>query len=253
MSIKKGVILAAGLGTRLLPFTKYLPKPMIPVANRPAIDFIIEEALNSGIEEIGIVCNYLEDIIINHFKENKSIKIIHQSNTWGTSYALKSATDFISNDDFCLFLADEIIISQTPCVKQLIHIFEENTEYVVTGLETVSKESLLEYNVVSLGEIIKPNQFMIDCIIEKPSMDSIFPSSYTSIGRYVIPNTFLNNLSDLKDNPQYEIPLTHYFQEISNQGLFCGYQFEGKRYDVGTLNKWMKSNIDISKKLFPNV
>ena len=243
MKIKKGVILAAGIGSRLYPMTKSIPKSMLPVVDRPAIDYIIDEAFRSGIEEIAIVCNHQEEVLKHYLSEHPSIHFIHQENTFGTAYALKSAMDFIDERPFSLFLGDEIVIGPSPCMKQLKEHFEEETMDAITGIEKVSEELLKEYNCVSF-EVIGHNKLLIKDIVEKPQSD--FFSHYTSIGRYIISGkSIISFLETLPKTPSQEIPLTNFFRSLTKTNKFYGFLYSGTRFDIGTKDKWLKTNIQI--------
>lgn len=243
--IKKGIILAAGIGSRLFPLTKSIPKPMLPVVDRPAIEFIIEEAIQSGIEEIAIVCNHKEEVLIDYFSGRTNIYFYHQPNTYGTSYALKSAIDFIDNDPFALFLGDEIINSPTPCIKQLISNYESSKMVALTGVESVTEELLMQYNCISFDEIVSKN-LLITSIVEKPKVN--FLSSYTSVGRYIISgNNVIPYLKDLPLQTEEEIPLTNYFSTLAETKRFYGYIYEGRRFDIGTKEKWLSTNFELNK------
>lgn len=250
MKVKKGIILAAGKGTRLRPLTTSIPKAMLPVVNKPVIDYIIEEALASGLTEIAVVCNYQKEVLYHYLKHRPYIHFIEQPNFGGTALALKSAIDFIDGEDFSLFLGDEIVTSlSTPCMAQLLSVFYHyQQQKVITGIESVSKELLKEYNVLSIDRTEVSRIAFIKDIIEKPTTDSELHSSYTSIGRYVIPHTITPYLSDLEVDAASEIPLTSYFKKLTTTEEFIGYYFDGKRYDIGSIDKWMNTNIQLHKK-----
>lgn len=243
--IKKGIILAAGIGSRLYPLTKSIPKPMLPVVDRPAIDFIVEEAIQSGIEEIAIVCNHREEVLKDYFSGQTKIYFFHQSNIFGTSYALKAALDFIDNEPFALFLGDEIVNSSTPCIKQLITNYEPTRMDALTGVESVSKELLTQYNCISFDEI-EDDTLIINNIVEKPKTD--FLSSYTSIGRYIISgNKIIPYLNHLPPKTEIEIPLTNYFSTLSETKRFYGHIYNGRRFDIGSKEKWLNTNLELDK------
>lgn len=250
MKIKKGIILAAGKGTRLRPLTTSIPKAMLPVVNKPVIDYIIEEALTSGLTEIAVVCNYQKDVLYHYLKDRPYIHFIEQPNYGGTALALQSAIEFIDGEDFCLFLGDEIVTSPSiPCMAQLLSVFHHyEQQNVITGIESVSKELLKEYNVLSIDRTEVSRITFIKDIIEKPTLDSELCSSYTSIGRYVIPHTITPYLRELEVDETNEIPLTSYFKSLATADQFIGYYFEGTRYDIGSINKWMNTNINLYKK-----
>lgn len=248
MSIKKGVILAAGYGTRLLPITKSIPKPMLPIWNRPAIDYIVEEAFASGIEELAIVCNYKEEVLQSYYKDNKQIHFIHQSNLNGTANAVWTSYPFVEGENFALFFGDEITHSDSqPCISQLIEVWKDHPHSIVTAVESTTKENLSQYNALSIDRTEIPKKMFIKNIIEKPSLEGQFPSSYTSIGRYIMPFTIFDVLKNAPNTSKKEILLTPLFNAFAEKGLFIGHYFDGKRFDIGTTEKWLKSNIELSK------
>ena len=248
MQIKKGVILAAGYGTRLLPITKSIPKPMLPILNRPAIDYIVEEALSSGIEEIAIVCNHKEEVLHSYFHGQKNIHFIHQPQLQGAANALWHAFSFVNGENFALFFGDELTYSnEKTCISQLIDIWKEHPHSIVTGVESDTKENLSQYNVLSIDRTEISKKLFIKEIIEKPSVEKVFPSSYTSIGRFIMPYSIFDILKNAPKEPKEEVPLTPLFNAYAKQGALIGYYFDGKRFDIGTPEKWLKTNVELAK------
>ncbi|GGE40489.1 UTP--glucose-1-phosphate uridylyltransferase [Pullulanibacillus camelliae] len=239
MSIRKAVILAAGLGKRMWPMTKAVPKPLLPLIDRPIIDHIIEEARASGIEEIAVVVHFQKEVIIKHLADEQQIQIIIQPELNGTAAALKAAEAFIDHEPFALLLGDEVVQSRTPCLQQLMDVFQLDQAKLVTGVEQTTQEKISAYNTLACDEWGR-QILRITEIVEKP----IHPISlYTSIGRYILSPVIFEYLPDhLLLCKRDEIPLTESFNTLVEQHLALGYLFEGRRFDLGNKKDWLYAN-----------
>jgi len=270
MRIRKAVIPAAGLGTRFLPATKAQPKEMIPIIDKPTIQYIIEEAVASGIEEIIVVIGREKIAIENHFdksyeledallKRNKldmleevqsvsnmvNIFYVRQKEPKGLGDAILCAKSFIGNEPFAVLLGDDIVMSDTPCLKQILNVYEYSNSSVL-AVQEVPKKDVNKYGVIKpKGQAFEPPLFMIDSLIEKPKMEEA-PSQYAIIGRYIFrPEIFgiLENIPVGKDN---ELQLTDAINVLNSKQIVLAYQFAGKRYDIGDKIGFIKATIDFA-------
>ena len=272
MRIRKAVIPAAGLGTRFLPATKAQPKEMIPIVDKPTIQYIIEEAVASGIEEIIVVIGREKIAIENHFdksyeleeallKRNKldvleevqnvssmvNIFYVRQKEPRGLGHAILCAKSFIGQEPFAVLLGDDIVESDTPCLKQILNVYEYSNSSVL-AVQEVPKKDISKYGVIKpKGNVFEPPLFMIDSLVEKPKQEEA-PSQYAIIGRYILrPEIFevLENISVGRDD---ELQLTDAINELNKKQIVLAYQFEGKRYDIGDKIGFIKATIDFAIK-----
>ena len=272
MRIRKAVIPAAGLGTRFLPATKAQPKEMIPIVDKPTIQYIIEEAVASGIEEIIVVIGREKIAIENHFdksyeleeallKRNKldvleevqnvssmvNIFYVRQKEPRGLGHAILCAKSFIGQEPFAVLLGDDIVESDTPCLKQILNVYEYSNSSVL-AVQEVPKKDISKYGVIKpKGNVFEPPLFMIDSLVEKPKQEEA-PSQYAIIGRYILrPEIFevLENISVGRDD---ELQLTDAINELNKKQIVLAYHFEGKRYDIGDKIGFIKATIDFAIK-----
>lgn len=267
--VKKAVIPVAGFGTRFLPFTKAVPKAMLPVVNRPAIEIIIDEALNSGIEEIALIVGQNKEILEKHFSENsalntvlnangkkeyykavnnyKTCKIvfIEQKEQKGTANAIAVAKDFIGKEPFAVMFGDDLMYGEKPVIGQLIDVFTVKGKTVIgckrVELSQVSKYASVEYDE-SDGNIYK-----ITKITEKPALEEI-KSNLSPLGRYVCCPEILDVIAELKPGKNGEYQFTDALDIVSRK--FGGYalEFDGIRYDMGDRLGFLKANVEFSLK-----
>ncbi|RBW68177.1 UTP--glucose-1-phosphate uridylyltransferase [Bacillus taeanensis] len=244
MKIKKAVILAAGLGTRMMPMTKAIPKAMLPVVDRPILDYIVDEVLTSGIEEIAIVVNYRKEVIENHYSDHPNITLIEQPDVGGTASALLQTKAFTNKEPFALCLGDEIVKSDAPFLKQLMDHFIHNNAAMVTGIEETTREKISAYNALEVEQIEASSLLKIHTIVEKPKETP--PSLYTSIGRYVV-SPIIYDLLEGEKQPanSNELILTDYFAELAREKDVYGVLLNGKRYDIGSKKGWLEANIEL--------
>ena len=270
MRIRKAVILAAGLGTRFLPATKAQPKEMIPIVDKPAIQYIIEEAVASGIEEILVVIGREKIAIENHFdksyeleetllKKNKldileevqkvssmvNIFYVRQKEPKGLGHAILCAKNFIGQEPFAVLLGDDIVMSETPCLKQMIDVYGYSNSSVL-AVQEVPKKDVSKYGVIKPKEkALEPPLFMIESLIEKPKMEEA-PSQYAIIGRYIFSPDIFEILENTPFGKDHELQLTDAINILNSRQLVLGYQFEGKRYDIGDKIGFIKATIDFA-------
>lgn len=256
MNIKKVVIPAAGLGTRFLPITKSIPKEMIPILNKPAIQYIIEEAHSSKIDDFFIITNESKPAISHYLSSSLSsfnYKYINQENRWGLGHAVLTARDYLFEDDFfSVMLPDDIIVSRDPAINQLISIAMREKVSVIAVCQ-VPLETVSSYGVIAVKKQILPNLFEVSDLVEKPDVISA-PSNLAIIGRYVLSSKIFESLEYIKDkvegeSQKKEIQLTDAIAHMLHNGQkVLALKVEGIRHDVGTPAGWLKAVIEISLK-----
>lgn len=256
MKITKAVIPAAGLGTRMLPATKSMPKEMLPIIDKPAIQYIVEEAVSSGITDILIITNRGKNIIEDHFdkspelekflmeKDNLSSldlvrRIPHMANIYflrqkeakGLGHAVLMAKSFVGNDPFAVLYGDDVILSRSPVCKDMISLFNEFQKGVI-GIQKVDEESILKYSSVKI-EKIRERVFKCSDMIEKPLKDQIM-SPYAILGRCVLTPEIFEILEKTAPGRGNEIQLTDAMKTLANSQSMIAYEFDGIRCDIGS-------------------
>lgn len=253
-NIKKVIIPAAGLGTRFLPATKAMPKEMLPIVDKPTIQYIVEEAIASGIEDIIIVTGKGKRAIEDHFDnafeleanlikkekfdllekvlESASVDIhyIRQKEPLGLGHAIWCARKFIGNEPFGVMLGDDVVRSKTPALKQLMEQHEKTGSSVI-GVEEVLAEYIHKYGVID-AVLVDKHLLQIRSLIEKPSKEDA-PSNLAIIGRYILTPEIFSFLGEKHIGKGGEIQLTDAIQRLRTIQDIYAYKFEGKRYDVG--------------------
>jgi len=270
MKIRKAIIPAAGLGTRFLPATKAQPKEMLPIVDKPTIQYIVEEAVASGIEEIIIIIGRGKRSIEDHFdksyeledallKKNQldileevqkisslaNIFYVRQKEALGLGHAILCAQSFIGNEPFAVLLGDDIVMSETPCLKQIINVFEYCNSSVV-AIQSVPESEVSKYGIIKpKGANLEPNLFYIDSLVEKPAKEDA-PSTYAIMGRYVLRPEIFDELSKLPIGQGRELQLTDAINELNKRQAVLAYNFEGRRYDIGDKIGFIKATIDFA-------
>lgn len=269
MKIKKAVIPAAGLGTRFLPATKAQPKEMLPIVDKPTIQYIVEEAIQSGIEDIIIVTGRGKTAIEDHFDKSyeleatldakgkrellnqveyisnmASVYYVRQKEAKGLGHAVWSARKFIGNEPFAVLLGDDVVISQKPCLKQMIEIFEEYQTSVI-GIREVDRFDVSKYGIIKSNGLIRKGLHSIVSMVEKPHPEGA-PSNLAIMGRYILTPEILPILDTLPPGSGGEIQLTDAIRELNKTQKVLGYEFEGVRYDVGDKFGFIKATVEFS-------
>lgn len=270
MRVRKAIIPAAGLGTRFLPATKAQPKEMLPIVDKPTIQYIIEEAIASGIEEILIITGRNKKSIEDHFdksvelevelsKANKEellelvrdisdmvdIHYIRQKEPKGLGHAIYCAKSFVGNEPFAVMLGDDVVDSEVPCLKQLINCYNEYKTSIL-GVQTVAQENVNKYGIVD-GLHIEDRVYKVKRLVEKPSIEEA-PSNVAILGRYIITPKIFEILENTKPGKGGEIQLTDALETlISNEAMYA-YNFEGRRYDVGDKLGFLEATIELALK-----
>lgn len=265
--VRKAVIPAAGFGTRFLPATKAMPKEMLPVVDKPTIQYIVEEAIASGIEEILIITGKTKRAIEDHFdhsveleveleKKNKTellelvnnisdmvdIHYIRQKEAKGLGHAILCARTFVGDEPFAVMLGDDIVhTEETPCLKQLITCYDEYQSSVL-GVQTVKVEDVDKYGIVD-GKQLADRVYSVNGLIEKPSVEEA-PSNVAILGRYVINPAIFEILAETEPGKGDEIQLTDALKELALQEDMVAYDFEGKRYDVGNKLGFLQATVE---------
>ncbi|OGO77168.1 MAG: UTP--glucose-1-phosphate uridylyltransferase [Clostridiales bacterium GWB2_37_7] len=269
MKIKKAIIPAAGLGTRFLPATKAQPKEMLPIVDKPAIQYIIEEAVESGIEEILIITGRNKSSIEDHFdlsfeidtelrkKKYDLLQLLdkisnlaqiyytRQKEPKGLGHALLCAKAFVGEEPFAVMLGDDIVDSCVPCLKQLIDIYNKVQSSIV-GVQEVPRSELNKYGVVS-GRKLEKGLYMIEDLIEKPEIDKA-PSNIAILGRYIITPKIFDLLENTVPGINGEIQLTDALKKLLEFEPIYAYIFAGKRYDIGDKIGFLKANVEFALK-----
>lgn len=270
MKVKKAIIPAAGLGTRFLPATKAQPKEMLPIVDKPTIQYIIEEAVQSGIEEILIITGRNKRAIEDHF--DKSVELenileqkgksdllnmvkdisnmvdiyyIRQKEPKGLGHAINCAKTFVGNEPFAVMLGDDVVDSKVPCLKQLIDCFNEY-KTTILGVQEVNKNSVDKYGIVE-GLHIEDKVYKVKDLVEKPNIDEA-PSNVAILGRYIITPPIFDILSDTKPGKSGEIQLTDALRTLIKKEAMYAYKFEGRRYDVGDKLGFLKATVEFALK-----
>ena len=268
MKVTKAVIPAAGLGTRMLPATKTVPKEMLPLVDKPVIQYIIEEAVKSGIEDILIITNRAKSAMDDYFdyypeleerlrrsgkeKEAEEIKAsadlanvfyVRQKETKGLGHAVWRAKRFVGNDPFAVLLGDDIMMAEKPVLRQLIDVAEE-FEASTVGMQLVSDEAVRMYCTLKL-EQERDRVMRVTDLIEKPKPEEIF-SNYAILGRYVLTPKIMEILENTPAGRNGEIQLTDGLRQLCQVERMMGVDFVGRRYDTGNLEGFLEATIDFA-------
>ncbi|WP_341636329.1 UTP--glucose-1-phosphate uridylyltransferase GalU [Staphylococcus casei] len=268
MKIKKAIIPAAGLGTRFLPATKAMPKEMLPILDKPTIQYIVEEAVKAGIEDIIIVTGKHKRAIEDHFDNQKELEMIlektgkqnllnevqHSSNLAnmfyvrqkeqkGLGHAIWSAKQFIGNEPFAVLLGDDIVQSDTPAIKQLMNQYEETGKSII-GVQQVNENETHRYGIVDPAEM-NDRLFSVNKFVEKPK-EGTAPSNLAIMGRYVLTPEIFDYLEKHEIGAGGEIQLTDAIENLNGDDCVYAYDFEGERYDVGEKIGFVKTTIQFA-------
>ena len=270
MKVKKAVIPAAGLGTRFLPATKAQPKEMLPIVDKPTIQYIVEEAVASGIEDIIIITGRSKRAIEDHFDKSyeleseleknekldllelvsnisnmANIYFIRQKEPKGLGHAIYCAKTFIGNEPFAVLLGDDIVDAKKPCLKQMMEIYEKYNSSIL-GVQQVEPENVSKYGIVDCKKI-EDRIFEVFNLVEKPSKESA-PSNIAILGRYIITPKIFEHLERTKPGKGGEIQLTDALLSLSKEEKMFAYDFVGRRYDVGNRMGFLEATIDFALK-----
>ncbi|MCI9070913.1 UTP--glucose-1-phosphate uridylyltransferase GalU [Clostridium sp.] len=270
MKVRKAIIPAAGLGTRFLPATKAQPKEMLPIVDKPTIQYIIEEAVASGIEEILIITGRNKKSIEDHFDKSVELEMeleksgkkemlelvrgisdmvdihyIRQKEPRGLGHAINCAKSFVGNEPFAVMLGDDVVDSEVPCLKQLINCFNEY-KTTILGVQTVEFDSVNKYGIID-GLPIENRVYKVKKLVEKPSVEEA-PSNIAILGRYIITPQIFKVLENTKPGKGNEIQLTDALETLIKSEAMYAYNFEGRRYDVGDKLGFLEATVEFALK-----
>jgi len=270
MKVRKAIIPAAGLGTRFLPATKAMPKEMLPIVDKPTIQYIVEEEIDSGIEDIMIVTGKGKRAIEDHFdhsfeleqnlfekgkfdllnevqKSSQLVDIhyIRQKEPKGLGHAIWCARKFVGNEPFAVLLGDDIVQAEKPCLKQMIEQYERYNASIL-GVQSVPKNEVSRYGIVD-GNMIGDRFYSVDSLIEKPSEEEA-TSNLAIMGRYILNPRIFDILSNQKPGAGGEIQLTDAIAELNHYEAVFAYDFQGTRYDVGEKMGFIQTTIEFALK-----
>lgn len=268
--IRKAVIPAAGLGTRFLPVTKSMPKEMLPIIDKPVIHYVVEEAINAGIDDIIIITGRGKRAIEDYFdaapelemrlkdlNKNETLKrlkklsdfpgihYVRQKEPKGLGDAILKAEKHIGNEPFAVLLGDDIIANNHSFTGDLISIFSRFNASIIS-VELLPKEKISSYGIIK-GSIIEPNIFAVEDIIEKPALD-LAPSNLGAIGRYIFVPEIFDCLKRTSPGMGNEIQLTDAIRLLLKEQPVYAYKFRGKRYDTGDKLGYIETIIDYALK-----
>jgi UTP--glucose-1-phosphate uridylyltransferase len=270
MKVRKAIIPAAGLGTRFLPATKATPKEMIPIVDKPTIQYIVEEAAAAGIEDILIISGRNKRAIEDHFDKSyeleeelrrkgkhellscveeisgiANIHYIRQKEAKGLGHAIYCAKSFIGDEPFAVLLGDDIVDSKTPCIKQLMNVYNEYRTTIL-GVQKVPLPDVSKYGIIA-GSQIDERVYKVKGLVEKPEVDQS-PSNIAMLGRYIISPRIFEFLEKATPGKGGEIWLTDALQQLMESEAMYAFEFEGDRFDVGDRIGFLKATVEFALK-----
>jgi UTP--glucose-1-phosphate uridylyltransferase len=273
MRVRKAVFPAAGWGTRFLPATKAQPKEMLPLVDKPVIQYAVEEAVAAGIEQVIVVTSTHKGAIEDHFDLNHELEsfleekgeieklrqvrsitdlaqiaYVRQKEQLGLGHAVLMAKDLIGHEPFAVILPDDVVVADRPCIGQLIHAYAQTHGSVVALME-VPPEETSRYGVIA-GEPVEESLNhgrlrRLSKLVEKPD-PSDAPSNLAIIGRYVLTPKIFDKLEQTPRGAGGEIQLTDAIEALMEEQAVFGYEFEGKRYDAGTTMGWLQASVELA-------
>lgn len=271
MKVRKAIIPAAGLGTRLLPNTKSIPKEMLPLVDKPVLQYIVEEAVSAGVEEILIITNrgkspiedyfdYAPDLearliqdgkgkearVVREVADMADVFFLRQKETKGLGHAVWRAKSFVGDEPFAVLLGDDIMLSEKPVLKQLVEAAEQY-ECSAVAVHEVPDDLIVKYSSVKLDERLSERVYRIGDMNEKPTLDEKF-SNFAILGRYVLTPAVFDILGHTPPGRNNEIQLTDGMKELCRHESMCAVDFEGRRYDTGNLKGYLEATIDFALK-----
>jgi UTP--glucose-1-phosphate uridylyltransferase len=266
LTVRKAIIPAAGLGTRFLPATKAQPKEMLPIVDKPTLQYIIEEAVMSGIDEILIITGRNKKSIEDHFDKSVELELeleskgkvellnevrgisdmvnihyIRQKEPRGLGHAINCARSFIGNEPFAVLLGDDIVYGEKPCLKQLIETYEEY-KTTILGVQKVNENEVNKYGIIE-GKHIEDRVYKVKGMVEKPTLQEA-PSNIAVLGRYIINPAIFEILERTQPGKGGEIQLTDALKELAQKEAIYAYEFEGRRYDVGDKLGFLEATVE---------
>ncbi len=271
MTIKKAVIPAAGFGTRFLPASKAVPKELLPIVDKPTIQYIAEEAIDTGITQVILVTGREKGSIEDHFDisfelehhlrskgKNDLLKIvqeisemvqivsIRQKMPLGLGHAILCAKQIVGDHPFAVLLADDIVDATPPCLRQMIDVYNKLGKGIILAIKEVPREEVYQYGIID-GELIEDRLYTVNSLIEKPSVEES-PSNLAVIGRYLLPPEIFEVLEGLPPGKGGEIQLTDAIARLGETYPVYGYRFRGERFDAGDKMGFFIANVKFGLK-----
>lgn len=268
MKVRKAVIPAAGLGTRFLPATKSQPKEMLPIVDKPTIQYIVEEAAAAGVEDIIVVTGRNKRSIEDHFDRSielelelerkgkeeilqmvkaipaiANIHFIRQKQPLGLGHAVLTASHFIGDEPFAVLLGDDVVVAKKPVLQQMVEVFNEYRTSIL-GVQEVAEEVVHKYGIVE-GRQVEDGIYKVKDLIEKPALE-FAPSRIAILGRYILTPTIFSYLETQTPGAGGEIQLTDGLKRLARNEAMYAYIFKGHRYDVGTKMGFLQANIEFA-------
>jgi UTP--glucose-1-phosphate uridylyltransferase len=273
MRVRKAVFPAAGWGTRFLPATKAQPKEMLPLVDKPVIQYAVEEAVAAGIEQVIIVTSSqkraiedhfdlsfeLEHLLeergdiemlrqIRHISDLAQVAYVRQKEQLGLGHAVLVAKELVGHEPFAVILSDDVVAADRPCIGQLMHAYQQTHSSVVAVME-VSREETDRYGVIATDDSVEPTEGgrlrRVSRVVEKPSPEDA-PSNLAIIGRYILTPKIFDKLEQTQRGSGGEIQLTDAIEALMEEQPVYAYQFEGTRYDAGTTMGWLKASVELA-------
>ncbi|GAB6099386.1 UTP--glucose-1-phosphate uridylyltransferase GalU [Halanaerocella petrolearia] len=267
--VKKAVIPAAGLGTRFLPATKAQPKEMLPIVDKPTIQYIVEEAVESGIEELIIITGRHKRAIEDHFDKNLELEMalerkgkddmletvqdisslinvhyVRQKEPKGLGHAILRAKTFIGDEPFAVLLGDDIVKAKKPVTKQLIEAYEEEESSII-GVQEVADEVVHKYGIVDYSQQVADDLYKVANMVEKPALEEA-PSNIAILGRYILSPRIFDILENTPPGKGNEIQLTDALESLLSQDNIFARVFAGKRYDIGNKLGFLEATVEFA-------
>ncbi len=266
MSIRKAVIPAAGFGTRFLPASKAVPKELLPIVDKPTIQYIAEEAIATGITQVILVTGREKGSIEDHFdisfelehhlrskgkadllklvqdiSEMVQIVSVRQKMPLGLGHAILCAKQIVGNHPFAVLLADDIVDADPPCLRQMIDVYNELGKGIVLAVKEVPRDEVYQYGIIG-GELMDGRLYRVNSLVEKPPVEEA-PSNLAVIGRYLLPPEIFEVLEELPPGKGGEIQLTDAIARLGETYPIYGYKFKGERYDAGDKMGFFEANV----------
>jgi UTP--glucose-1-phosphate uridylyltransferase len=270
MKIKKAVLPAAGFGTRFLPATKVVPKELLPIVDKPTIQYIMEEVVAAGIEEVVLITGREKGSIEDHFdtsvelenhlkkkgrkdllqmvqdiSEMVTLVSVRQKEPLGLGHAILCAKKVVGNEPFAVLLGDDLIDARIPCIKQMIDVYDEMGGAVI-AIQKVPKSETHLYGIIR-GKKVRERVYSVEEMIEKPKQGTA-PSNLAIIGRYILPPEIFDRLEKVQPDGKGEIQLTNGLRELVKEMPVFGYEFIGDRYDAGDKWGYLEANIVLGRR-----
>jgi len=266
MKVRKAVFPAAGLGTRFLPATKAQPKEMLPIVDKPLIQYGVEEVVASGIKDIIIITGRGKNAIEDHFdisyeleetlkergkekmlsqvreiSELAEIAYIRQKQALGVGHAVYLAKNLVGREPFAVLFADDIIYSEVPCTRQLVEVFEE-VQGSVIAIQEVPEDEVEKYGIIA-GKELSPGLYQVEDLVEKPP-PSKAPSNLAIVGRYILTPEIFDELAHIEVDHTGELQLTTGLRLLLKKQRIYAYRFQGIRYDAGNKVGFLKATVE---------